>query len=175
LDGPCDDGDVPLTTVDDSSLDFGIKWMMTANAIRLLGIDVFLVNDENMEPDDLKAYQIIGSTHLSDPSASGWLCFCKTRAVNAKFFHWYTTTIMPQFVLQCRQLLPEDNQQHSYMIADGEALQIQPYDKDDVAFILEEYKIDIGEGPASCINTIGNACDRNNLFKAAKKTLKSVT
>jgi hypothetical protein len=84
--------------------------------------------------------------------------------------------MMPKFVKQCRQLLPECDQDQSFnMIADGEALQIQPYDCDDVAAIVEECKINIGKGPASCTNTIGNACDRSNLLKAAKKTLKSVT
>jgi hypothetical protein len=33
LNGSCDDGNLSLTNVEDSPLDFGIKWMMTANAI----------------------------------------------------------------------------------------------------------------------------------------------
>jgi hypothetical protein len=31
LDGSSDDGSLPLTLVDDSALDFGVKWMMTAS------------------------------------------------------------------------------------------------------------------------------------------------
>lgn len=175
LNGSVDDGNLPMTSVDDSALSFGIKWMMTANAIGHLGDDVFLVNDPNMNPEDFHAYQIKGLTHRNDPEKSGWICFCKTRAGNANFFHWYTSAIMPNFVQQCRQLLSEDDQSQSfYMTADGEALQMQPFDGDDVMVLLQNINVDLGKGPASCTNTIGNACDRSHLFKAAKKTLKSI-
>jgi hypothetical protein len=79
LNGSCDDGNLPLTNVEDSPLDFGIKWMMTANAIGHLGMDVFLVNDPHMDADAISLYEITGLTHRSDPKASGWLVFCKTR------------------------------------------------------------------------------------------------
>lgn len=175
LDGSVDDGNLPLTSVDDSALSFGIKWMMTANAIGHLGDDVFLVNDPNMSSEDFHCYPMKGLTHRNIPEKSGWLCFCKTRAGNANFFHWYSSEIMPKFVHQCRQLLLEDDQSQSfYMTADGEALQMQPFDSDEVMAILQNFNIDLGKGPASCTNTIGNACDRSNLFKAAKKTLKSI-
>jgi hypothetical protein len=83
---------------------------------------------------------------------------------------------MLKFAHDCRQLLPEiDRSQSFYMIADGEAIQIQPYDDEDVLSEVEKFNVDIGKGPASCTNTIGNACDRSHLFKAAKKSLQSVS
>jgi hypothetical protein len=54
------------------------------------------------------------------------------------------------------------------MVADGEQLQLQPYDDEEIMTMLEEYRIELGKGPASCTNTIGNACDRSHLLKAAK-------
>jgi hypothetical protein len=83
---------------------------------------------------------------------------------------------MLKFAHNCRQLLPEiDRSQSVYIFADGEAMQIQLYDDEDVLSEVEKFNVDIGKGPASCTNTIGNACDRSHLFKAAKKTLKSVS
>jgi len=61
------------------------------------------------------------------------------------------------------------------MVADGEQIQIEPVENDEVSKILTENKIDFAKGPASSTNTIGNACDRSNLFKASKKVLKSLT
>jgi hypothetical protein len=143
LNGSCDDGNLPLTNVEDSPLDFGIKWMMTANAIGHLGMDVFLVNDPHMDADAISLYEITGLTHRSDPKASGWLVFCKTRAGTATFFKWYTTEIMLKFAHDCRQLLPEiDRSQNFYMIADGEAIQIQPYDDEDVLSEVEKFNVE---------------------------------
>ena len=175
IDGTSNDGDVPLTNVEDSTLDFGVKWMMIANALGHLGEDVFLVNDPNMDAEDFNHYKILGLSHRNNPSSCGYLCFCKTRAGNTQFFKWYSTEILPNFVDTCRKLLPEEDRKQSfYLIADGELLQMQPFDND-VIQKMDEFNIDLGKGPASCTNTIGKACDRSNLFKSVKKTLKSVT
>lgn len=164
----------PLTNVEDSTLDFGIKWFMIASASGHLGTDVFLVNNPNMTDDEFTSSQIRGLSHRSDPTAFGYLCFCKTRCGNQKFFEWYTSVIVTSFVEQCRQLVPEDNrQQNFYMVADGEAIQVKPVEDDGIASILDSHMIDLGKGPASCTGTMGNACDRSNLFKASKKVLKS--
>lgn len=176
LDGSRDDGDVPLTNVEDSALDFGVKWMMMGNALGHLGVSIFLVNDPNMDADDFHAYEILGLSHIVEPSAKGYLCFCKTRAGNAKFFQWYTMEILTKFVEACRDLLLDDQKAQSfYMIADGEQLQLQPFDDPEVLSTLDNFNIDLAKGPASCTNTIGNACDRSNLFKATKKTMKAVS
>ncbi len=86
----------------------------------------------------------------------------------------YITTIMTSFIQNCRDILPEDQRDQSfYMVADGEQLQLQQYDDEKIMTMLEEYSIELGKGPASCTNMMGNACDRSHLFKAAKKVLKS--
>jgi hypothetical protein len=72
-------------------------------------------------------------------------------------------------------LLPDTQQDDGfYMVADGEEIQIAPVENDDVSRILAEKRICLGKGPASCTNTIRNACDRSNLFKSIKKVLKSI-
>jgi hypothetical protein len=117
-----------------------------------------------------KVYLILTSLRPLDGSALA----SKTRAGNPKFSKWYATTIMTSFVQNCRDILPEDQRGQSfYMVADGEQLQLQPYDDEEIMTMLEEYHIELGKGLASCTNTFGNACDRSRLFKAAKKSLKS--
>ncbi len=58
------------------------------------------------------------------------------------------------------------------MVADWEQLQLQPYDDEEIMTILEEYRIELSKGPASCTNTFGNACYRSRMFKAAKNITK---
>jgi len=60
-------------------------------------------------------------------------------------------------------------------VAEGEVIQIEPVENDEVSEILSHRDINFGKGPASSTNTVGNACDRSNLFKGAKKVLKSQT
>jgi hypothetical protein len=113
-----------------------------------------------MEADDFTVHRILGLSHRNDPTAFGWLCVCKTRAGNSKFFEWYTSSVMTSFVGHFRELLPEDQREDSfYMTADGESLQTAPVQNDEVMKKLVEFNINLGKGPASCTNTIGNACD----------------
>jgi len=171
---------LPLTTVEESKLSQAVKWVMLCNANGNLGDDVFLISDPNMNEEDFDCHSIIGLSHNTDPASVGWLCFSKSRAGNLKFLTWYQITIVVCFVNKCRLLLQGSLEDESitdrfYLVADGEDAQIKPLEFDHVASILEENKIDLGKGPASCTNTVGNACDRSNLFKGAKKVLKNIT
>jgi len=173
------DGDVenqPLSSVADTKLSQAVKWMMLANANGNLSVDVFLLSDPDMESEEFSFYQISGLSHSTDPKSFGYLCFTKTRAGNLKFFLWYITAIVIPFVNECRSLLSTElEDDHFYLVADGEEVQIKPVDDDEVNNALMESRIDLGKGPASCTDTVGNACDRSNLFKASKKILKSQT
>jgi hypothetical protein len=100
--------------------------------------------------------------------------FYKDKSWKFKFFSWYITAIVIPFVNECRSLLSiELEDDHFYLVADGEEVQIKPIDDDEINNALIESRIDLGKGPASCTDTVGNACDRSNLFKASKKILKS--
>jgi hypothetical protein len=147
-------------------------FLCTANGH--LGDDVFLLSDSTMGPEDFQKVEIRGLTHNSRPADIGWLCFTKTRCGNEKFFKWYLSELVPDFVDNIRLLLPEHMKDLTmYLVADGEEVQMKPVESDDINAILFEHKIDVGKGPASCTGTVGNACDRSNLFKASKKVLKS--
>jgi hypothetical protein len=62
--------------------------------------------------------------------------------------------------------------QSFYMTADGEEAQIEPIECDDICKSLDNAKIAFVKGPASCSDTIGNACDRSNVFKSTMKVAK---
>jgi hypothetical protein len=127
-----------------------------------------------MNKEEFTVTEIKGLSHNVDPSASGWLCFAKTRGGNKNFFSWYMTKIVTKFVAARRENLPQEHSGESfYLVADGEEIQLKPLEDDEVCRTLSNCNIDLGKGPASCTNTIGNACDRSNLFKASKKVLKS--
>jgi hypothetical protein len=171
---------LPLTIVQDSKLSQAVKWIMLGNANGNLSEDIFLISDTDMDENECEFHQITGLSHNTDPSSSGWLCIVKSRCGNLKFFTWYLNTIVVTFVNKCRSLLYDtietdlNEAKRFYLVADGEDIQIQPLENDEVAKILEDNKIDLGKGPASCTNTIGNACDRSNLFKSTKKVNRHV-
>ena len=54
-----------------------------------------------------------------------------------------------------------------------EDVQIQPGDLDSIANLLNDANIDYIQSPASCTDTIGNACDRSKLFKSTTEVLVS--
>ena len=166
--------DEPLTLVENSMLSHAIKWFMLCNANGQLGKDVFLLADRDMTEDEFTCEDIQSLSNNNQMGASGWLCFTKTRCGNAAFFKWYISTVVVEFVKYCRNLLPLDEQsERFYLVADGEEVQIQPLENDEVNNILSEALIDFGKGPASCTGTVSNACDRSSMFKSAKKVLRN--
>jgi hypothetical protein len=170
-----EEDNIPVTLEEESTFDQGIKWMFLCTAAGHIGDDVFLLSDSTMGEEDFQYVRIRGLTHTCNPAASGWLCFCKTRCGNEKFFKWYITEVLVNFVEDVRHLLPDDMKDVCmYIVADGEEVQVKPIENDDVDAILFQHKIDIGKGPASCTGTVGNACDRSHLFKASKKVLKCI-
>jgi hypothetical protein len=64
------------------------------------------------------------------------------------------------------------NNDNFYLVLDGEATQVQSLDDVDVRNILNNNKIDIGKGPASCSGCCGNALDCGNFFKSVKTSLR---
>ncbi len=65
---------------------------------------------------------------------------------------------MIQFVTACGELIPTDNQdQVFYLVADGEEIQVAPFQDDDLVKTFAAHKIHVGKGPASCSGFCGNA------------------
>ena len=58
------------------------------------------------------------------------------------------------------------------MTCDEEDCQIAAIEDDEVSRILNENRIDVGKGCASCSGTVGNAADRSKVFCSTKMVLK---
>ena len=72
-----------------------------------------------------------------------------------------------------RNTLPLDWQDQTFFLTcDGEDCQIAAIEDDEVSRMLNENKIDVGKGCASCSGTVGNAADRSGVFCSAKMALK---
>ncbi len=133
-----------------------------------------MVADKSMGPEECEIYPIMGLTHTALSGIEGYLAVTATRAANLKFFNWYYENIVLPFVDSSRAYVSLAKRDQSfYLVADGEEIQLRPVDDDKLANKFDEAKIDFVKGPASCTDTICNACDRSNIFKAAKKVSKS--
>jgi hypothetical protein len=166
--------DGPLTLTETQTLDQAIKWYMICNAAGIIGEDVFVVADPTMDEDDCVIHTVYGLSHSTMIGGKGYLCVARSRSGNLKFYRWYFSNVVIPFAKSCRLYLPEDMQQQSfYMIADGEETQIKPVECEDICQGLNNANIDFIKGPASCTDTIGNACDRSHVFKSAKKVAKN--
>jgi hypothetical protein len=167
-----EDGDKPLTQVGNEKFDIGIKWFAIMNANGNLGKNVFLVSDPSLEEGSFSCKNIKSLSHSLDLSSDGWLCFSRTRNGNKDFFKWMFKEVIIPFVKECRQSLPSNNNEHFFLSFDGEDVQLSPFDDEEMIDLLDEDNTYLVKGPASCTHTIGNACDRSNLFKASKHNLK---
>lgn len=75
-----------------------------------------------MNEDELLYHKITGLSHSNEPSAAGYGCPCEYRCGKQHFFERKISTILISFVDQCRLLLKEGHQDHSYyLVTDGEA------------------------------------------------------
>ncbi len=158
-----------------STLDHTIKWFMLCNADGKMAYDVFVIADDSMGAEDCEIYPILGLTHHMYIGTQGYLAVTAARAANSKLLNWYYENIVLPFVHSCREYgSPKNLDQPFYLIADGEEIQIRTAHKDDKINNSAEAKFDFVKCQASCIDTIGNGCDRCNLFKAANMVVKSV-
>eukprot|EP01040_Poterioochromonas_malhamensis_P010097 gene10097-10976_t len=161
-----------LTNIEKSTLDQTIKWFMLCSANGKMAYDVFVIADDSMGAEDCEIYPISGLTHHMYIGTRGYLAVTATRAANSKLLNWYYENIILPFVHSCREYVsPKNLDQPFYLIADGEEIQIRTAHTDNK---INNSAGTIRECQASCIDTIGNGCDRCNLFKAANKVVKSV-
>eukprot|EP01040_Poterioochromonas_malhamensis_P013694 gene13694-15094_t len=173
--GPNKENLEALTNIENSTLNQTIKWFMLCTANGKMAYDVFVIADDSMGAEDCEIYPILGLTHHMYIGTRGYLAVTATRAANSKLLNWYYENIVLPFVHSCRESVSHKNlDQPFYLIADGEEIQIRTAHIDDKINSSAEAKFDFVKCQASCIDTIGNGCDRCNLFKAANKVVKSV-
>lgn len=134
-------------------------------------INLLLANS-SMDPDDLKIFHIEGMSVHADPKAIGTICFCKSRAGNAKYFDFISKENVPNFVDDIRAgLHEEDRNKPAFLTMDGEYQQVATFSDPDVVNKLNEKNIICGKGPASC-SAVSNECEIGYLFLVEKNCVK---
>jgi len=80
----------PVTTLDYSNeLGILVKGMFLHNASGELAPMLLFFSVDDMNEDDFEFYPIQGLRNTSDVGTTGFICFCKTRAGNKKFWKWF--------------------------------------------------------------------------------------
>lgn len=57
----------------------------------------------------------------------GYICFCKTRCGNAKFFRWFNTEVLIPYIALLREVSNAGDEDTVFIMCDGEAIQIYQY------------------------------------------------
>ena len=151
----------------------GIKYFAIITASGLsCSTPVYVIADGSMDKDDCKTYQVLGLS--SDVFNNvGYICFCKTRACNNKFYLWFNNTVLIPYMKALKRNYCEDNGWCSIM-CDDEHTQIQPYFTDNILKELSDINCIVVKLSVSTTD-VSQPCDCYNIFKALKSILKSIT
>lgn len=165
------DEDIEVLTLRESStLDQAVKWLMLCNAAGKTGQDVFLIADPSLNEGEMMCHKIPGLNHSDSSNSDGYLCVSRTISGNKNFFRWYFQEFVQSFLRESRRHFDKTDVDISfYLGVDGEELQIRPVEDDDIFNMLCDNEITLVKCPASFTGTIGNACNRSEVFKASKR------
>ena len=153
-------------------LDFGIKWFAIANAAgQTCDNLVFVIADNELDKEECLVYEVPCLTASVQVGAFGYVCFCKTRAGNAKFFKWLNITVLLPFIKLLKFNYGLDK--HVFVTCDGEKLQTDPYFDNEVLTTLDEEKIIVGKLSASS-SAVTQALDAWKVFCKLKFYLSSL-
>lgn len=130
-----------------------------------------------MSDGDFFVLPIVGLGNSTEVGSLGYLCWCKTRNGNDKFYLWFAKTIVIPFVKKVRdvhQPLNEDGSpMRAFVMCDGEESQIRVFQEEEIRELLTENMVDFGKTPASC-SAILQSSDVSMFFKSTKQVLKSI-
>lgn len=160
----------PLSIVGDESLDMGIKRVHMGSVTSVALPLIFLIAIDEQGAEDFEVFEVPGLTYFSSPETVGYLCFCKTRAGNAKFIEWFLISIVIGSIKSSALFFKLNKA--SFVTCDGEPLFLEETCSQAVQTQLAASNIQLGKLPASCSGIL-QASDVSPLFRAAKKTLKS--
>jgi hypothetical protein len=168
----CDD-DLPLTVESGGETCIFIKYYFH-NAADDCAQAVYLIADSEMTSDALETYEIPGLGNGSELASRGWLCICKSRQANTKFYEWFGEHIVVPYVSDSRSIYDsknaDDSQMRAFVTCDGEEAQIRVFQEERMLQKFSTALIDFGKTPASC-SAICQSSDVSDYFLALKKTL----
>ena len=67
------ENDGPLTEISENMFAQGVKWFFLCNADGKMGVSVFLISDDKMDPEKYLPIKVPGLTHSNDMGAYGYL------------------------------------------------------------------------------------------------------
>jgi hypothetical protein len=162
--------DEPVTREEESSMDIFIKQFFLVTAHGNIAPPLYLVAAEKLNKD---ACIILKVPHLSfsfDTTSYGYIIFTQTRKPNILFNLFLWQTYVKDFI---EEVMKQAESERFYLVVDGEATQIDAIDDVRIKSMLENNKIALGKGPASCSGVCGNALDCSDLFKGCKTKLRN--
>lgn len=148
-----------------------IKHYLLISAGGIAADPVYIIADENMTKEDIDVHTVSGLGHGVGIENKGYVVFAKTRCVNVKFYEWYNTAVLVQFIINIKAHRNLSNDSVAWFQLDGEAVQIECYKSPAVLKILSDQHVVVGKSAASTTQ-ITQPCDIGDCFKATKNMIK---
>ena len=112
---------------------------------------VFLIADDKMSEIDFDVHQINGLGTTTAVSSKGYVCFCKSRAGNDKFFTWLNRTVVMEFLDEIKSFNHFDILENpAYITFDEESIQIKPHFDEENQLLFDHQNCYLGKLAASC-------------------------
>lgn len=96
------DEETPASSIGDSVLEIGVKWIFMASASSHVAPFVFVICVNDMDSEAFLVFEVDGLAWSRDPGSTGYLVFCKTRNGNAALFQWFLTNVVIPTVTKLR-------------------------------------------------------------------------
>ena len=96
--GATGESDIPLTRQSSGSLGISVKYYHFHNSAGETAPAVYIVADDSMSDDDFFVLPIVGLGNSTEVGSKAYLCWCKTRNCNDKFYRWFAKEIVIPFV-----------------------------------------------------------------------------
>jgi hypothetical protein len=133
-----DEANKVASLVKDNDLPHAIKWYWLHNAAGQVAHPVFCIADDSLAEDAFEFYQVFGLGVSMSPGDYGWLIITKTRNGNDKFYNWFATHVVFEFVDTIYAsvgggLWGSDGEKMPVFIAcDGEYIQIKAFQDSEI-------------------------------------------
>ena len=160
------------STAKDKDMNYYIKYYCVVNAAGYLSPKwVFVIADSSMDKDDCKWYAVRGLSQNEEEV--GYICFCQTRCCNAKFYRWFNSHILVEFIQQIKANEDLPLGAPFFMHCDGEHTQIDVYMTEECSKEFSDVHAMIGKVCASS-TAVSQALDAYILFKGTKSALRGL-
>lgn len=153
---------------------FTIKYYLLITAGGDQADPIYIIADDKMGENDIDIHEIKQLSVNSGIDSTAWVVFCKSRACNAAFYKWFNESILLPFIQALRKkYTPNDLSSPACFQLDGESTQIDIYKDPKVISKILSSNVIVAKPPAST-TAVTQPCDRGNVFRGSKATLKAI-